>query len=108
MAKKKTEDKSPHQPNWRDTLAPGDIYNWQVRLKLPLLAKPSIRFDIDDPDLQKLPASKRPDSVAEIGGFGKGASPAEAKALDFLQANEAAIFKVALGALARYGQDFRE
>jgi hypothetical protein len=95
---------------WRDTICPGDVYDWQVTLKLPLLAKPFIRAKFEGLVLRQLQRGqrrKRTSYLQEVGGFGEGTSPAQARALDSLAENESAVCAKLLRAVAAYAKDFR-
>jgi hypothetical protein len=92
----------PSKP-WPETVRPGDIFQWQVTLKLPHFDKPRIHRKYRSDDYDDADSA----DVREAGGDGSKPSTAQAKAIDHLAHNEAKLYPALMSALADYSKDFR-
>jgi hypothetical protein len=90
-------------------IKPGDTFEWQVRLKLPSLAKLYIRPKYKEPWRRDLGGKKPPRRgfLDEVGGYGTGPKLAQQRALSYLADNEAAVYGKVLRALADYANELR-
>jgi hypothetical protein len=104
------KQKAPPPPGvdapWQETVRPGDSFEWQITLALPKLAKPSILRKFDDPEDESSDKRTGP-YLREVGGFGDKPTPTQVKVVEYLRANEAALLKIGLTALAKYSATFR-
>ena len=73
----------PSQAKWAAAAIPGDHFNWQVRIKLPLLAQPFINPDFADPDLAEPGERKKRQYLEEIGGDGESINAQQARMIAF-------------------------
>src|SRR5438105_4036492 len=93
--------------DWKAAAVEGDTFQWQVKVKLPLLAKLAIAKEFDDLRAREAPA-KRTAYLDEIGGDDDGPTPAQQRALDFLVAEEASVLANVLRAAAESGNEYRQ
>jgi hypothetical protein len=92
--KPKKSARAPGRRDWKAEAFDGDVFQWQVKLKLPLLSKPRIRKKFSDGGGES--GRREPE---EVGGD-SGPTPMQERTLDFLQANEAPVCSIMLKGLA--------
>lgn len=104
LAESKEKNKPSSQKPWRETVRPGDTFQWQITLNLSQFEKPRI-----DPKFQSEDyGDQNTDGIAEIGGDGgTKPSPEQEKAIDHLARHEPDLFEKVMKALADYPADFR-
>jgi hypothetical protein len=91
------------EPSWRDTVRAGDVFDWQVDVKLAAFAKPRIKSRYllpRDRAVWQTPPTRRSAYLKEVGGFSDPVGAPQAKALDYLQKTEGALLSKVLSALA--------
>lgn len=93
--------------DWSLSVEPGDTFEWQVRPKLPLLAKLFIRQRYKEPHRRNEGARKRGPFLDEVGGYRPGLKPAQERALTFLVEKEAIVYAKVLRAVADYANKLR-
>jgi hypothetical protein len=96
--------KKPAGP-WRETVREGDIYSWQISLKLPAFAKPYIRAKYSESD-ERIGAG-RGDYLEEVGGHTRKPTPTQAAAIDDLAAQQAKRLPMVMAALADDAKSYR-
>ena len=87
-------------------LEPGDCFDWNVKLKLPSLAKLFIRPKYKERSFSEK-APPRRGFLDEVGGYGDAPKPAARRAISYLAENEAAICARVLRAIADYSNELR-
>jgi hypothetical protein len=105
--KAKPTPRDPSARDWNAAAIPGDTYNWQVKLKLPLLARPYIREDFTEPSEEEPGDPRSGSGPEEVGGYDDGPGPEQERALDYLVENEAAVYANVLRAVADYADEVR-
>jgi hypothetical protein len=91
---------------WRETIQPGDIFQWQITLNLPHFDKPRIKPEFHPDETFYLDA-KEINGIKEVGGDGPKPSEPQAAAIDYLAAHELELYEKILKAIADYAQEFR-
>jgi hypothetical protein len=110
MSHRTKQPTTGHAPgDWRLSVEPGDTFEWQVRPKLPLLAKLFIRQRYVEPYRRNLSGKKsaRGPSIDEVGGYRPGLKPAQERAIAFLVENEAMVRAKVLRAVADHANELR-
>jgi hypothetical protein len=95
--------------DWRLSAEPGDSFEWQVRPKLPLLAKLFIRQKYKELH-RRNPGARKPvrgPFLDEVGGYGSRLTPAQERVLASLEENEAIVCAMVLRAAADYANELR-
>lgn len=87
-------------------IEPGDCFDWNVKLKLPSLAKLFIRPKYKERSFGEK-APPRRGFLDEVGGYGSAPTPAAKRALSYLSENEAAVCDRVLRAAADYSNELR-
>lgn len=90
-------------------IEPGDCLDWNVKLKLPSLAKLFIRPKYKEPYRRDIgeKAPPRRGFLDEVGGFGSAPTPAATRALSYLAEDEAAVCDRVIRAAADFSNDLR-
>jgi hypothetical protein len=107
MALSRKSGKKSQRKDWRSEMLPGDDFDWQVRLKLPLLAKPFIRAKYVEPWRRDLGGQARSRGPREVGGYGKQLTPEAERALNHLIKHESTLLKKMLKGLAGFSNELR-